>query len=103
MARKSFAETLTTAQFLVKVLKEKGENLPVGVTAELRDKLDTVNQKAFQANTEQEKLKALLKEKTAELDKHLTEIEEIYAYLKKYIKIGVPQELWREFGIEDKK
>lgn len=103
MARKSFAETLALSQLLVKALKERGETLPLGVTAELRDKLEASNQKAFNSNAEQEKLKAQLKEKTAELDKHLSEIEETYIYLKKYIKMDVPQELWREFGIEDKK
>lgn len=103
MARKSFAEIVTSAQLLVKALNERGENLPVGVTAEMRDKLDVSTQKAVNINAEQEKLKALLKEKTAELDKYVSETEETYAFLKKYIKMGVPKELWREFGIEDKR
>lgn len=103
MSRKSFAETIGHSQLLIKALKERNDNLPVGVTAELRDELDAINTKAFNANAEQEKLKAQLKEKTAEVDKYVSDIEQKYAYIKKYVKMGVPQELWREFGIEDKK
>ncbi|GET45791.1 membrane-binding protein [Capnocytophaga felis] len=103
MARKSFAETIASAQLLVKSLIERGDNLPVGVTAEMRDKLEAAYKKAVDANVEQEKLKAQLKEKTAEVDKHITETEEVYALLKKYLKIAEPQERWREFGFEDKR
>lgn len=103
MARKSFAESSALSQLMVKALQERGENLPVGVTKELVEKLDTANKKTVSSNVEQEKLKAQLKEKTAEFDKNLTELEEIYALIKKYIKIDISQDLWREFGIEDKK
>lgn len=103
MRKRSFAEIITSAQLLVKTLTERGENLPVGVTAQMRDKLNTAYQKAAEVNVEQEKLKAQLKEKTAELEKHIAETEEVYAFLKKYIKMGEPQERWREFGFEDKR
>ena len=103
MARKSFAELCTSAQLLVEAINKREGNLPVGVTSELKDQLNTAQQRAVQANVEQEKLKALLKEKTAELDSYIAQIENTNAHLKKYIKMGVPQELWREFGIEDKR
>lgn len=103
MRKKSFADSTTLAQLLVKALVKRGESLPIGVTIEMRDKLDAAYKKAIEANAEQEKLKALLKEKTAELDGYVTEMETTYAFLKKYIKLGEPQERWREFGFNDKK
>ncbi|MDO5104992.1 membrane-binding protein [Capnocytophaga sp.] len=103
MRKKSFAEVIASAQLLVKALTERGESLPAGVTVQMRDKLDAAHKKAVETNAEQEKLKAQLKEKTAELEKHLSKTEETYAMLKKYIKIGEPQERWREFGFEDKR
>lgn len=103
MRKKSFADSTTLAQLLVKALVKRGEILPIGVTIEMRDKLDAAYKKAIEANAEQEKLKALLKEKTAELDGYVTEMETTYAFLKKYIKLGEPQERWREFGFNDKK
>lgn len=65
--------------------------------------LEQLNNKAFEVNAQQEKLKAQLKEKTAEAEKNLSEIEAQYGIVKKYIKIALPQESWREFGFEDKR
>lgn len=103
MGRKSFADLTTSAQLLVKALTERGDSLPVGVTAEMLSKLSEAHKKAVDINAEQEKMKAQLKEKTIELDKSLTEIEETYAQIKKYIKIGVAKERWGEFGFHDKR
>ena len=103
MAKKSFAEETTSAQLLVEALNKREGNMPVGVTEELKNQLNTSYQQAVQTNVEQEKLKALLKEKTAELDKHLNEMRTTYTHLKKYIKMGISKELWKEFCIEDKR
>lgn len=54
-------------------------------------------------NAEQEKLKAQLKEKTAEFNKITKELDETFSLLRKFIKISVPKELWKEFGIVDKR
>lgn len=103
MAKNSLAEVLSKSQLMVKALQERNENLPVGVTAELREELAQLNTKLFNANAEQEKLKAQLKEKTTEVENFLVEIDKKYALLKKYVKLGVEKQAWREFGIEDKK
>lgn len=63
---------------------------------ELRKKMETLN-------SEQEKLKADLKTKTQELSKTITEIESKVSFIKKLIKIDIPQTQWKEFGIEDKR
>lgn len=103
MARKSFAESLSSTQLLVKALQERGEELPIGVTSELIDKLDKLNKQSVNVNAEQEKLKTQLKEKTAEFNKITKELDETFSLLRKFIKIGVPKELWKEFGIVDKR
>ena len=54
-------------------------------------------------NSEQEKLKADLKTKTQELSKTITEIESKVSFIKKLIKIDIPQTQWKEFGIEHKR
>jgi ribonuclease I len=54
-------------------------------------------------NNEQEALKARLKEKTAALDETSETAKKKMSELKKMIKIELPQESWREFGIEDKR
>lgn len=105
MATRIFAEYMNRVQLLVKGLEGREENLPVGITKQQVTDLAKLNAKAGTENAEQEKLKlkALLKEKTAQLDATTDEMIKTYTLLKKYIKLSVPQELWREFGIEDKK
>lgn len=103
MAKKSFAENLTNAQLLVKGLQGRQDNLPLGVTSEMIAEVDNLSKEAVTLNAEQEKLKALQKEKTAQLDIVTKKLHEKQSHIKKYIKIGVKQELWREFGIEDKR
>ena len=105
MATRIFAEYMNRVQLLVKGLEGREENLPVGITKQQVTDLAKLNAKAGTENAEQEKLKlkALLKEKTAQLDATTDEMIKTYTLLKKYIKLSVPQELWREFGIADKK
>ena len=103
MATRTFAEYMNRVQLLVKGLEGREENLPAGITKQQVTDLAKLNAKAGTENAEQEKLKALLKEKTAQLDATTDEMIKTYTLLKKYIKLSVPQELWRESGIEDKK
>jgi hypothetical protein len=53
-------------------------------------------------NNEQEALKARLKEKTAALEETTQSAKKKMSELRKMIKIELPQESWKEFGIEDK-
>ncbi len=102
MAKKTFAETLASAQLMAKALQESG-NLPAGIEPSAAHDLERFYEEVTKFNQEQEKLKAQLKEKTAQLDASLKKLDEKYAFIKKYIKLGVPQELWRQYGIEDKR
>lgn len=103
MARKSLATNLKLTRLMTEALKARGSELPAGITQELITELDKLNNKATSNEVEQSKLRALLKEKSAQQEKTIQSLEEKYIFMKKYIKIGIPQELWREFGIEDKK
>lgn len=103
MPKKSFSQNITSTQLMVKALNSRREALPVGVSTEIVEELNKLNLQAVEINAEQEKLKALLKEKTGQLDAVIKNLEQKYAFIKKYVKLGVPPELWREFGIEDKK
>lgn len=52
-------------------------------------------------HNEQEALKARQKEKTAELEKKMVELKKFYGDSKKAVKMKLPKESWKEFGIED--
>jgi hypothetical protein len=54
-------------------------------------------------NTEQETLKAKLKEKTEEFDKAFAAMLKKAGEARKIIKLDMPQSSWREFGIDDKR
>ncbi|MDR0611933.1 MAG: hypothetical protein LBG45_00305 [Dysgonamonadaceae bacterium] len=54
-------------------------------------------------NTEQETLKAKLKEKTEEFDGAFTAMLKKAGEARKIIKMDMPQSSWREFGINDKR
>ncbi|EIW92720.1 hypothetical protein HMPREF1321_1852 [Capnocytophaga sp. oral taxon 412 str. F0487] len=84
-------------------LKGRNDKLPLGVKAEDITKLEELRKKMETLNSEQEKLKADLKTKTQELSKTITEIESKVSFIKKLIKIDIPQTQWKEFGIEDKR
>lgn len=103
MSKKSFADNLAENQVLVKALQERGGGLPVGVTPEMVEELDRLTKGLLQANVEQERLKSQLKDKTAEVKKMSESLIKTKSLVRKYIKIGIPQQLWREFGITDKK
>ena len=84
-------------------LKGRNDKLPLGVKAEDITKLEELRKKMETLNSEQEKLKADLKTKTQELSKTISEIESKVSFIKKLIKIDIPQTQWKEFGIEDKR
>lgn len=53
--------------------------------------------------SEQEKLKADLKTKTAEMDAELSAMKKLYAEAKKRVKLDIAQSQWCEYGIDDKR
>ena len=88
MSRKSFAETIVDAQLMAKALQESG-NFPAGVEPNTVRELERLHEEATRFNIEQETT--------------VKNLEDKYFFIKKYVKLGVPQELWKQYGIEDKK
>ena len=103
MAKKTYSTNLVESQVMIDGLKGRNDKLPLGVKAEDITKLEELRKKMETLNSEQEKLKADLKTKTQELSKTITEIESKVSFIKKLIKIDIPQTPWKEFGIEDKR
>ncbi|ACU93487.1 membrane-binding protein [Capnocytophaga ochracea] len=103
MAKKTYSTNLVESQVMIDGLKGRNDKLPLGVKAEDITKLEELRKKMETLNSEQEKLKADLKTKTQELSKTITEIESKVSFIKKLIKIDIPQTQWKEFGIEDKR
>lgn len=66
---------------------------------ELQAKIDV----CIALNKEQETLKAKLKEKTAAFNAAMDTMQKQAGEARKIIKLDIPQELWREFGINDKR
>ncbi|MDO5105313.1 membrane-binding protein [Capnocytophaga sp.] len=103
MATKNYSEKVVAAKIMIDALNNNKENLPAGVSEETISKLKELKENSEKLNSEQEKLKALLKSKTAELDKNLKELSTLYITLKKRIKLDISKSLWNEYGFNDKK
>lgn len=103
MATKNYSEKVVAAKIMIDALNNNKENLPAGVSEETISKLIELKENSEKLNSEQEKLKALLKSKTAELDKNLKELNTLYITLKKRVKLDISKSLWNEYGFNDKK
>jgi hypothetical protein len=64
--------------------------------------LDTKADRVLELNNEQEMLKGKLKEKTAELNTLVSELGKNTVNASKIVKIDMPKEAWKEFGITAK-
>jgi broad-specificity NMP kinase len=104
MATKTYAQTISDTTVMVKGIRDNQEVLA-------KRQIDTVFADSLQAdidtavilNNEQESLKARLKEKTEQLDGIMANLTKKAGEARKIIKMDVPQSLWREFGINDKR
>lgn len=103
MARKTFVEIISGAKLLIEGLKGRKSNLPTGVSETQLTEVEGLHKKAEELNRQQEKLKADLKVKTAELDAVMKDLGSKISTIRKYTKLGTQKEEWREFGIEDKR
>ncbi len=85
------------------ILAYLSELVSVGVTEDTATLFKESKTRLEKLNAEQEELKALLKTKTAELNKEEEKISKIYSDTRKLVKIKIDQKQWRTFGIEDKR
>jgi hypothetical protein len=70
-----------------------------GIDAAFITKLTTAHGNARDAHTEQLAFKARMMEKTNECQRRLDEMLDLYSEARKQVKIELPTETWREFGI----
>jgi hypothetical protein len=67
------------------------------------DDLQSKADSCIKLNVEQESLKAQLKKKTEEFDAAFEAMNKKASEARKIIKLDMPQSLWLEFGITDKR
>lgn len=103
MAKKSYPESISQAKVMIDGLMSNSANPPKGIDEAFVTTFTNSRERAISLNSEQEKLKADLKTKTAELDAEVAAMMKIYSEAKKRVKMDFPQEQWREFGIQDKR
>ena len=104
MPKKTYAEQISQAEVMTAGLKNNAAQVARrGLDEAFVNKLEADRLAAAALNNEQEKLKADLKAKTAQLDATLAELDKGLAEARKIVKLDFPQGQWREFGIEDKR
>ena len=104
MAKQSFAENLNNSDVMIEGLKANQERVAQrGIKNEFITEMETDVAQSKTLNSEQEKMKAALKKKTAELNSKMASLDAKYKEAKKVVKLEMEQSLWKEFGIQDKK
>lgn len=100
MATVSFSETLSGAQLITAASQAHlGELSSRGMTQDFITSLETRIRGLHAKNAEQEALKSRLKEKTSSLESDLDELRAQVSEAKKVIKLAIPKEGWKEFGL----
>ncbi len=104
MSSLSYAQRMDEINVMVDGCAANQERLAKrGLTQELLARFIEQHSKVKRVNSEQEALKARLKEKTAELEAECVILFEIASEIRKIIKLEMPQESWKEFGIQAKR
>jgi uncharacterized protein YceH (UPF0502 family) len=104
MPKNSYAEQISQAQVMLAGLERHADQVAQrGLTKIFVSQLSDNTTGAIALNNEQEKLKADLKAKTAQLEAKLAEINQAMAEARKIVKLDFPQSQWKEFGIDSKR
>jgi hypothetical protein len=104
MGRKTQAQEISDTEVMVNGIREHLDVLSQRkIDGAFADLLQADVERCIALNVEQETLKGKLKEKTAELDSAFSAMLSKASEARKIIKLDMPQESWREFGIEDKR
>ena len=104
MSKPTYAEQISGAQVMVAGLRGNAAQVNRrGIDDQFINKLDSDRLTAATLNDQQEKLKADLKMKTAELEAKLSELDKQMREARKIVKLDFTQTQWKEFGITDKR
>lgn len=99
MPKRSYAEVVSKAQVMLSGLKAHDQLARRGIDATFVTNLETKINSSIELNNEQEKLKADLKSKTAELDSEVKDMNRLVAEAQKVVKLDIPKDQWKEFGV----
>ena len=99
MSKRSYAEVVSKGQVMLSGLKAHNELARRGIDAAFIANLETRVNSSIELNNEQEKLKADLKSKTAQLDSEISSMNALVAEAQKVVKMDIPKDQWKEFGV----
>lgn len=103
MATKSFAKRNDEVRLMLEGLKANKEAVAGnGIDESFITKLDTENTDVLAADQAQEKAKADLDTATANLKMADEKRKKTYSYARKVVKLALPPDRWKEFGIDSK-
>jgi hypothetical protein len=74
-----------------------------GIDAAFITQLTSIHGNARDAHAERLAFKARMMEKTVERQQYLDAMQALYSVARKQVKIELPPETWREFGIVDQR
>ncbi|NLW47005.1 MAG: hypothetical protein GXY86_06680 [Firmicutes bacterium] len=104
MKNTSYADEIATTKVMLSGLKSHTEKLTKhGIDDVFIADLEVNYGQAMTEDNEQEAYKARLKEKTSDLGKTISRMQKKRSHAKKIVKLVMPKESWKEFGIDDKK
>lgn len=102
--RKSFGEFISQIQLMSIALKNNQEDVAKrGIHSDFISELDQITAEVLTLSSEQDKLKAELKQKTEMISKKVDVLQAKMSEARKVVKLAIPKILWKEFGIEDKR
>jgi hypothetical protein len=100
----SIAHRLSQAELLLAGLAVHGERLAKrGLDADFINGFSAVHQRMSDAYAAQQAYKARYLEKGVERRVHQRQLQELCREARKMIKVELPREAWREFGITDRR
>jgi hypothetical protein len=74
-----------------------------GIDTDFITKMNSTQVKAMDAHNARLGYKARMMEKRAEREQYMTELMDLYSEARKQVKLELPPETWREFGIVDQR
>ena len=96
MSKNSYSDNLSQVKVIIDGFTGRITELPKGIDEAFIKKLTEFHAGVATLNSEQEKLKADLKSKTAKLEVDMADMMKQHAEAKKRVKLDFPKEQWKE-------
>jgi F420-0:gamma-glutamyl ligase len=96
----SYMKKMNETEALLEGLYHNKERLrECGITSEVIAKLEGIHHSLYELNICQEALEARLKAKTAEINRQVIELDNVYRKVSEVVKVELPEDSWHDFGI----